>query len=389
MKNLITFVATVAIILGVQAQDYNKWSLDVKAGMNKPVTSFSMTPGYRTTTPSIGNIGAGFRYMFNNKFGIRLGADYNSFKNADDSKKFKASSIDINLQAVNNMGRVMNFEKWTKNFTLLTHFGVGVGLLSGDKLTEMDQVVSLHAGITPQFKLSKKMSLYLDVAVQMNGMQDKTFDTYSKANGIGLQGFNYTAALGLNFYLGGQEEHADWFYDMSEEEKLGLRIDDLESKLGNLANKVSDNEKLAGNNKSEIESLKNNVEKTYAKKSEVQGNIDVAKELINGGYVNVYYGFNSSKPNKYSLPAADIIVKYLEKNPNSNVNILGYADEIGRDNYNQKLSVRRAEAAKKLLINAGINANRITTEGKGVDSSVNKKSENARQLARRATFRVK
>jgi OOP family OmpA-OmpF porin len=44
---------------------------------------------------------------------------------------------------------------------------------------------------------------------------------------------------------------------------------------------------------------------------------------------------------------------------------VGHTDSIGTDAYNQKLSVRRADAVKAYLQGKGIEANRIYTEGKG------------------------
>ena len=44
---------------------------------------------------------------------------------------------------------------------------------------------------------------------------------------------------------------------------------------------------------------------------------------------------------------------------------VGHTDSIGTDAYNQKLSVRRAEAVKAYMVSKGIEANRVYTEGKG------------------------
>jgi OOP family OmpA-OmpF porin len=44
---------------------------------------------------------------------------------------------------------------------------------------------------------------------------------------------------------------------------------------------------------------------------------------------------------------------------------VGHTDSIGTDAYNQKLSLRRAEAVKAYLISKGIDAKRVYTEGKG------------------------
>ena len=45
--------------------------------------------------------------------------------------------------------------------------------------------------------------------------------------------------------------------------------------------------------------------------------------------------------------------------------VTGYTDKIGSDSYNLKLSRERAAAVKNYLVNQGVEANRIETEGKG------------------------
>lgn len=47
------------------------------------------------------------------------------------------------------------------------------------------------------------------------------------------------------------------------------------------------------------------------------------------------------------------------------ITVVGHADRIGSDSYNQTLSEKRANAMKDLLISLGIDANRIYAEGKG------------------------
>ena len=48
-----------------------------------------------------------------------------------------------------------------------------------------------------------------------------------------------------------------------------------------------------------------------------------------------------------------------------NIVITGYTDRLGSDAYNQKLSERRAAAVKTYLSSKGIEANRLTAQGKG------------------------
>jgi OmpA-OmpF porin, OOP family len=51
---------------------------------------------------------------------------------------------------------------------------------------------------------------------------------------------------------------------------------------------------------------------------------------------------------------------------------VGHADRFGADDYNQKLSERRAAAVKDHLVAQGIEANRVYTEGKGKKQPVTK-----------------
>lgn len=49
---------------------------------------------------------------------------------------------------------------------------------------------------------------------------------------------------------------------------------------------------------------------------------------------------------------------------------VGHTDTIGGEAYNQKLSVKRAEAVKAYLVEKGVEENRVYTEGKGETSPV-------------------
>ena len=51
---------------------------------------------------------------------------------------------------------------------------------------------------------------------------------------------------------------------------------------------------------------------------------------------------------------------------------IGHADRIGTVQYNQKLSVRRAETVKKYLVAKGIEPNRVYAEGKGKSQPLTK-----------------
>jgi OmpA-OmpF porin, OOP family len=68
---------------------------------------------------------------------------------------------------------------------------------------------------------------------------------------------------------------------------------------------------------------------------------------------------------------------------------IGHADSIGSDAYNQRLSIRRAEAVKAYLVSKGIEANRVYTEGKGEKQPVaDNKTRDGRAKNRRTEIEV-
>jgi OOP family OmpA-OmpF porin len=68
---------------------------------------------------------------------------------------------------------------------------------------------------------------------------------------------------------------------------------------------------------------------------------------------------------------------------------VGHTDSVGSDAYNQKLSVRRADAVKAYLVSKGIEKNRVYTEGKGKSQPVaDNKTAEGRSKNRRVEIEV-
>lgn len=63
-------------------------------------------------------------------------------------------------------------------------------------------------------------------------------------------------------------------------------------------------------------------------------------------------------------------VSVLQQNPHVGINIIGHTDSHGSDEYNQRLSERRAESARSYLAERGIGNSRMRTSGRGESEPV-------------------
>ena len=88
-------------------------------------------------------------------------------------------------------------------------------------------------------------------------------------------------------------------------------------------------------------------------------------DITSGDAYDITFDFNSDNITEESYPVIDILVKFLEDNPDMNIELAGFTDHIGNEKYNNELALRRASAVKKYMTDKGINSNRISVLGFG------------------------
>ncbi len=364
--------------------DFNRWSIDGGIGLTKPYHRFSQE--YWSATPDFFSGDIGVRYMLNEYFGLKADFGYNHFTNADKSKDFSTNSYRIDFQGVANVGRVLKFEEWTKTLNLLVHGGFGLGGLDYDSFSSLDHVGNAIAGITGQVKLSPRVAFNLDLSVLVNIRQQEGFDGHYPYTGSDVKGFVFDGTAGISYYLGKNKEHADWIVRTDDYSDLYNQIAALEDEMKSGKREDPRLQQIDDLNR-RMNNLDKKVDAISVPKPETYD--DLIRQIINGGYLNIYFDYNSANIDKTSTGVLNALRTYLRDNPEKNVMMSGYADERGTDEYNMKLSEERAKAVAKVLVKAGIDSSRIHAEGKGEDKSVDPKSPEARRLARRVSFTVK
>lgn len=417
-RQFLAFVMAILFSLGVNAQDYNKWSIDAGAGVSI-LSSSGLSEGYNTPFPNLWTMNGGIRYMFNNKFGVRVGGGFDQLNQAGNSPKFATRIWNVNVQGVANLGRVLAFEEFTKNIGLLGHVGVGYGYMTSKNFRGVDNLGIITFGLTPQVRLSDRVTLLLSGTFNWYLTQQYTFNGENLTKDVNMtpmrhvnfQGLNFTATAGLQIALGKKRVHADWYgikrQDKDDDKKVAQNEKTVNNHITRGGSDVAANGQRIENDKNAL--ANNNVNNANDSDSDDEGDVnnsniasnqntttnniivesvDPAKELIEKGYVNAYFGFDSSEPQDGSLWAVGFVANYLKQNPDAKLNIIGYTDQVGNAGYNEKLSKKRADAVKQLLVEMGVDTSRLVSEGKGIDKGAKSSSAGARRLVRRVSFEL-
>jgi outer membrane protein OmpA-like peptidoglycan-associated protein len=64
------------------------------------------------------------------------------------------------------------------------------------------------------------------------------------------------------------------------------------------------------------------------------------------------------------------MLDYLNKYPEIKLAIEGHTDNVGKPEFNQELSQKRAEAVKAAIVKKGISEDRISAKGFGMDQPI-------------------
>lgn len=413
--------------------DYNKWTIELTTGQSKGTRPF--TEGYFSSNPAtflgtvkINTFSIGVRYMFSAKFGLKADISSDEFINnkKTTSLDFKLQQYRFGIQGVVNASRLFGIQKEMRRLSILIHAGLQVARatpkLSADKdepgyfYNKSEYNGGVMFGISPEVRISKKFSVIGDFSTISNFRQHFTWDGRLNDEKNNLSGQMIMASLGITYSLGKDNIHGDWANidesKLKEIEALDKRIGDLETMMNDTdKDGVPDyldveNNSIAGvavdtkgrmvdvNRNGIPDELESYMATNFVDKSNlstviVGANSDMIVKIINDGYVATYFETNKTRPTEESSDGIGFILTYLRTNPNSTVDIVGHADEIGNSASNDKLASDRATNIKKVFLDSGIDGSRLNITSEGEDNSVLNDSSDARRLVRRVTFKVK
>ncbi|WP_020588000.1 OmpA family protein [Desulfobacter curvatus] len=103
----------------------------------------------------------------------------------------------------------------------------------------------------------------------------------------------------------------------------------------------------------------------------------------------IFFAFNSCQLDEQAQALAREQAAWLAANPEVSVEIIGYCDQSGPQDYNMALGEKRANAVKTFLVNLGIAPQRLTEVSYGEKSPIRTTTDQtAARINRRVEFRI-
>lgn len=103
----------------------------------------------------------------------------------------------------------------------------------------------------------------------------------------------------------------------------------------------------------------------------------------------LFFELNSDTLQPSSIPYLREVASLLTQDPTRNVVLVGHADDTGGKDYNLKLSIERAQAAKRYLVTQGVEEGQIISYGRGSTQPMNEEEgPEARRKNRRVEIKM-
>jgi len=403
-----------------------RWRLEFGIGDSRGITPY--TDGYYSSNSQkkfglieFNSVNIGASYIYSELLAFKLDFAFDRFSNKDPkSLPFEVAQYRTSLQGVFNLNSLLKYQKESSRFNILFHGGFTISILQKIK-SDINPVVGskeLNGGVvigfTPMFRITKKSYIFFDFSSFHNYRQHYAWDgNYSEARN-NLSGQMINGTFGITYSLGKKLKWESKDIKKLEEDNVALekRVVDLETMMKDadkdgVADYLdSENNSLAGakvdsrgimvdTNKNGVpDELEKYLKDTYVENSNISkeiqsANDDFLKRSINEGYITIFFDTNSSKPVASSSDNINFIVTYLKANPTISMDIIGYSDEIGTSDKNERLALERANSVKNVLVKAGIDPSRLNTISRGEDTSVDPNSPDARQIVRKVKFKIR
>lgn len=339
----------------------DNWYVGINAGAATPMQKWGDSGFFKGFAPKLGvRVGKNLTTVF----GLAADADI-YFGSKTDSKSMLGTKTFVNamnldlLGTFNLMNAFAGYKGEPRSFEIIALGGFGWSHQFG---------VSKVNAINSKIALDFALNLGADKAWQVYIEPAAVFGLWNKNGGVGTQfggdDFKFDSrngilqlSAGVNYKFGtsnGTHNFAvQQLRDQAEIDALNAQIND--------ARRACD-EKCAARD-AEIARLKKALQDCENKPAQV---VEKKPATVTNLQPTVLFRQGKSTIDAAQYAPIELIAHYMKNHPEAKIEIKGYASPEGKAEFNQKLSEKRAEVVKKVLVKKyKIAADRLTTVGCG------------------------
>ena len=373
MKKLVLLFAAAAMAVSVSAQTvtesktFDNFYIGVNGGVQTKTTGHAWLKGLnpnaglrigRWFTPVFGLAAESNVYFSNKEFSV-VGPT------ASTSNGTVARYMNTSLIATVNLSNWFGgYKGEPRLFEVIPVYGFGWAHSFNSKGVTNVNALTSKAGIDFAFNLGKAKAWQVYVEPSMNWA----------LNGAGYDGVAYNinkSAFQLNAGVVYKFKNSNGSHNFTVAQLRDQNeIDGLNSQINSLRSDLNDKDSQLSAKDKQIQDLQNaldecNKKPTYEKPA-------TATNL----QPTVLFQQGKAVVEKSQMPNIELIAQYMKNHPDANVEIKGYASPEGSKEVNQKLSEKRAQAVKDILVKKyKIAANRLTATGMGATDKLFKQVE--------------
>lgn len=360
MKRIAMFFAAIAIAVSASAQGTavtankfaDNWYMGINAGVATPTRHHTWMDDL---TPTVGiRVGKNLTTVF----GLAVeGEAYAESAHQFDTKTF-VDCTNLSLLGTFNLSNLLcGYKGEPRCFEVTGIYGIGWGHFFGHDVKANSVTSKVALDLTLNLGAAKAWQLYLEPSLNY-GIQE-CVPGVSSAWQYNLAKSNFQLKLGVNYKFGNSNGTHNFaivpLRDQAEIDALNAKINGLRGELsGKDAELAAKNKQIA------------DLQKALADCENKPAPAPVVEAKVANLQPTVVFAQGSSVVERSQQANVELIANYMKNHKDAVVKISGYASPEGSAELNQKLSEKRAEAVKTMLVNKyKIASERLVTEGLG------------------------
>lgn len=388
---LITLLVALSFIGSSFAQEetpkFGHWSMAIKGGLNYfRLEPNAGKPGWSMFETRVNNASwsapiIGIEYTVNPYYGFGIEGGWYNYNR----EGLKGGTVDLMFNNSANLSNLLapNRQNFWKKSTFYVNAAIGVGFfknepLGGRTVPEKDGITPVTmAGLEYNYNFTSHLALILEGQYRVYWVDGMGTAPRTTGSDDALM-----ANIGLRIKFHGKDK--THVRDANVVEYYGEKTAAIQSQSFDPSELIAQNRELASKiakNEADIKQLQNDLKgvrdtlNEHLKQPRTQAPVKYTptqeeKKVIETAFANLEFQTGSAVIESVSYGPLDGLANLLKRNPNWTVTLNGHTDNVGSAEMNLELSKNRVEAVKAYLVNRGVPASVITTNGFGMERPI-------------------